>query len=797
MNGIVQRMRAGVRGALAAAMLGGMIASAAAQVTVGGGSGTGGSNLIAFGDQQVNATKVMFVTLTSTGTNVTYGVLDTSTLTGTPFSVTVPDNGCSGQTINDTSSCTIAVRFTPTAETSYATYFRLAVSMPANHPGVFINLTGKGITGGASTAGTLTITPASPITISAATGQLPTQLLTLAATGGNVAISGISLPTGWQMDNLCGSSVRPGADCVINLKPIVPGTAGTYPYSVVIQASDKAHVLSVTLNVSETAAATQGQLTMSPATLDFGSVRPGYKSVKSFTLTASTANVAFTGISVPTGFTVVHTCGTLIPAGGSCTGAVTFAPTEEISYAGSAVINSSAQNAPHFVKLSGVGSSTAGLASLMTISPASLDFGVVRPGSKLAKSVTITAGGANVAFDGISLPSGFTASHSCGTLIPAGGTCSATITFAPTAKIPYDGSAVISVTGQTAPHFITLKASGGDATGGGSSPALLILGQSLLDFGDVVAGSTKTLQITMANRGGTVLDANWLRTNTAFTPVSGGCLSSATITIAAGTSCTLTVQFKPAQIGSEIGSIRFSGTGADDVELSLKGRGIGGVNTTTGGVLVSSSSHVTFGAVATGTSLVKTVTLRTSGGSVRPALIGVGVPEGFAASHDCATAVGTTCTLTLAFTPREIKDYQGFVIADAKDGSAAFITVSGTGTGASGVQMSATSRGDRQAQSLTGQFRFPGALTNSEGNLYVALLKGDELYFQSNGQWRPYQPGFEPGPYVSGQLQNTDLTILSGQDVSRFSGAVLYLGYGRNLNELLANRQYAPVFVIE
>lgn len=561
------------------------------QITASGVTGTGGSVSIAFADQQVNTTQVRTITLTYNST-VTFAnpSVDTSSLSGTPFEVktsgAVIDDGCAGQGGGMGGVCTISVRFTPTAEATYATYFRVATTAPAGYPGVFVNLTGKGITGGASTNG-----------------------------------------------------------------------------------------------------------------------------------------------------------------------------------------------------------------STLTISPTTLDFGNVRPGSKAIQSVTITAGGGNVTFAGIAVPNGYTATHSCGTQIPAGGSCSATITFAPTAKIPYDGSAVLT-TGQTAPQFITLKGSGGDATvGGGSTPALLVIEPAVLDFDDVPVNASKTGELRLANRGGSQLTAQIARSDNQFLPLVGSCYYAGSVNLAAGASCKLSVQFKPTQIGNITGKLSFSGSGAEGMAVDVRGRGTGGSSSALTGMLVASPTNIAFGSLELGSSVVREVRLSLSGASQRPSLIGVEVPEGFRYEHDCVTATSSTCTLRLVFAPTEVKDYQGVVIVNATNDSAAFITVSGTGSRA--VRMSAATRGELATQNIIGQFRFAAGQAGQAGNLYVALLHDDKLYFQSYGQWLAYQPGVEPQPYLRGNLTDTDLTIVSAQDAARYPGAVLFLGYGRNLEELINYHQYAPVMVIE
>jgi hypothetical protein len=557
----------------------GLSVPVSAQVSIGNVSGHGAGIEIIFGEQQINTTTIYTVTVTA-DTTVKFAnpAVVTSTLSGTPFTVAAGDDGCAGKDFTGgAGTCTIAVRFTPTSETAFASYFRVATTAPSGYPGVFVNLHGIGISGGASQSGSLNISPSSGFTISAAVGDIPTQVLSLSATGGNVSMSGLALPDGWVANNLCGTSVRPGYACVIMLYPEVPAKAGTYPYKVVIQASDKAHILDVTLNVSETSAGTQGTIAIAPNVLDFGALRPGTKLIKTVTVTASGGSVSFTGLEVPTGFASFHSCGNLIPAGGSCTAAITFSPTEKVSYEGSAVFNSSAQGAPHFVRLLGSGSGTTsgstGTTSttpLMVIDDAFLDFGEWAIGTNQQKSIGIhnRGGGtlsASLSITGQSFAVDTSGCGSSGSIsLAAAASCDLVVKFAPQELGTLTGTITFSGDG-TENAQIDLKGEGTGA-GQGVSGSGFAVSATQLTFGSVSVGSSAVKPLTLTASSGT-------RPAIASVTAPDGYSATHDCTTAANSSCTVTLAFAPQTEAAYQGMLVITATDGSAAFVTVNGQG--------------------------------------------------------------------------------------------------------------------------------------------------------------------------------------------------------------------------------
>ncbi len=759
-----------------------------------------------FGALELGTSLTKSFSITASGTNITLAGITAPT----GFTVL---HSC-GTVIPAGSTCSGSVTFAPTEFVPYNGSIIIEKttvdSGGAIRQEVIGSLTLSGL--GRVSSGLLTVTPATLDFGALGLGTSLTKSFSITASGTNITLAGITAPIGYTVLHSCGTVIPAGSTCSGSVT-FTPTKLVPYNGSIIIERVGDSGTLSKevigSLTLSGSGSASSSLLTVTPATLDFGALRPGASLTKSFSITNSGNNVTLAGITAPTGFTVLHSCGTVIPAGSTCSASVTFTPTELAPY--NAIIiektslldmgNGIFASGPEVIgslTLSGSGSTSASQPSLLTFTPETLDFGTLRPGAKQTKSIRITANSTNVTLGVITLPTGYTIVHSCGTVIPSGSTCSASITFAPTAKIPYDGSLIIEIPPDTV-QFATLKGSGGDtsgSSGGGTSGGvpMLVLDDALLDFGSLATGTTGEKTLTLANRGGAELSAIPVLVGSGFSLDISGCLSSGRVVIAAGATCSLTVKFTPNSVGAKSGRIGFTGTGATGNEITLRGSGSWGGSATASSGLIAASTNLAFGAVAVGGSAVKTLTLTTANAR-RPSIASMVVPSGYFASHDCATVSTASCTLTLALAPEAEITYQGLVVISATDGSAVFITVSGQGSAA--AQMTARTRGSNQAIDMTGMFRFSAEQTSNAGNLYVAVLYNDALYFLSGGQWSVHINGVEPPAYMRAASLSNELTILINQDVSMLSGAVVFMAYGQNFDEVVRKHQYTPVYVVE
>jgi F5/8 type C domain/Abnormal spindle-like microcephaly-assoc'd, ASPM-SPD-2-Hydin len=100
-----------------------------------------------------------------------------------------------------------------------------------------------------------------------------------------------------------------------------------------------------------------GTLTASPTSLSFGSETVGSTSAAQ-TVTVKntgTAAAAISSVAASTGFAQTNTCGASLAAGASCTASVTFKPTANGAVSGSLTVSSNASNSTLTVALSGTG----------------------------------------------------------------------------------------------------------------------------------------------------------------------------------------------------------------------------------------------------------------------------------------------------------------------------------------------------------------------------------------------------------------------------------------------------------
>jgi secreted trypsin-like serine protease len=113
---------------------------------------------------------------------------------------------------------------------------------------------------------------------------------------------------------------------------------------------------------TQTASAAVAQLTLSPSSLDFGSVkRPATSTPQPVTLTnAGSADLTIASITIagtnPGDFAIAaNSCGATLAHGASCTVDVTFRPTARKTRSGTLVITDNAAGSPHVVALTGNG----------------------------------------------------------------------------------------------------------------------------------------------------------------------------------------------------------------------------------------------------------------------------------------------------------------------------------------------------------------------------------------------------------------------------------------------------------
>src|SRR5579862_504505 len=215
---------------------------------------------------------------------------------------------------------------------------------------------------------------------------------------------------------------------------------------------------------------------VSPATVDFGTQLVGAATApQTVTLTnnnstaLSITNIAIVAIAPPaagTDFAIASggTCAASLPAGMSCTVNVIFTPSVASAESAKLVFTDVDPSSPQFATLTGTGTANAPVAIL---TPTSLDFGsqLVNTPSSPAKTITLKNNG-NLALNITSITSSgdFAETNTCGASLPAGMSCTISVTFTPTATGARTGTITVTDNANGSPRTVPLTGTGSDFT---------------------------------------------------------------------------------------------------------------------------------------------------------------------------------------------------------------------------------------------------------------------------------------------------------------------------------------------
>ncbi|MGQ4516335.1 choice-of-anchor D domain-containing protein [Streptomyces sp. DW26H14] len=199
-------------------------------------------------------------------------------------------------------------------------------------------------------------------------------------------------------------------------------------------------------------------VTTAPSALNFGSVATGGTSAAgTATVSNPTGSAAsVTSIATSGDFAQTNTCGASIPAKGSCTVSVTFKPTAAGARTGSLTVK--AGGVTDTVTLSGTGTAPG---PVLSADPGSLNFaGTVVGQSAAAQTVKFTNSGTTAAtVSGVTVSGDYAQTNNCST-IAVGASCTATVTFKPTAAGSRTGTLTVKSNANNSPATVSLTGSG-------------------------------------------------------------------------------------------------------------------------------------------------------------------------------------------------------------------------------------------------------------------------------------------------------------------------------------------------
>lgn len=320
-------------------------------------------------------------------------------------------------------------------------------------------------------------------------------------------------------------------------------------------------------------------VTLSPISLTFPSTTVGVASAaQTVTLTnKGTASLASISISLagaaPADYSQSNNCGTSVAVNASCTITVTFKPTVSGTRTATVSIADNATGSPQSVPLTSTAVAAAPIAK-STLSVSSLSFGSITTGtSSAAQNVTLTNGG-TATLTGIavslagSYPGDYSYTTTCSTSLAASGSCVISVTFKPAAT----GSRSATVNVLTA---LSTTAQTVSLSGTGVAPAPVVsLSATALTFASTTVGTATAAQVvTVKNTGAASLTISGI-TLSGSSSADYSQTNTCTTSLAVGSSCTVSVVFKPTAKGNRAATLNIAdnATGSPQ-QVSLTGAG--------------------------------------------------------------------------------------------------------------------------------------------------------------------------------------------------------------------------------
>ncbi|MGD0568373.1 MAG: choice-of-anchor D domain-containing protein [Candidatus Sulfotelmatobacter sp.] len=311
---------------------------------VAAGSLSGNPTSLSFGNVPVGTSQSETETLKNTGSESI--TISQAAVTGAAFSYT----GLSlPLTLAPNQSTTFGVVFAPTsAGTGSGT---LSITISGSSTVVNFALSGTGVAPAA-----LSATPASVTFTSVQVGQNQMQTVSVKNNGGVNATISQATATGTGF-SLTGPSlpvtVTPGQSASFSVT-FAPQSAGSFSGNVAISSNASNANLSVALSGTATGQ-TQGQLSVSPTTINVGNVTVGTSGTQTGTLNATGASVTVSSVSVGSAEFVISGLPVTIPAGQSANFTVTFTPQASGAASVGASFTSNASNSPASATVTGTG----------------------------------------------------------------------------------------------------------------------------------------------------------------------------------------------------------------------------------------------------------------------------------------------------------------------------------------------------------------------------------------------------------------------------------------------------------
>ena len=306
------------------------------------------------------------------------------------------------------------------------------------------------------------------------------------------------------------------------------------------------------------------------------------------------------------------------------------------------------------------------------VSPSALTFGSRVIGTTSSPQIATLTNGQSVTLNINSV--GFTGTNSgdfaqtntCGGSVPAGGVCTISVTFTPTAAGSRSATLTVTDDAGNSPQTVSVS---------GTGLVAVTLSATNLNFGNIVIGASSSAPaVTLTNNQTVSLTGINITTAAPFSQVN-----TCGTTIAAGAKCKITVTFSPTVTGVQAGTVTITDSANNSPQtITVKGTGILPVT--------FNPTLLNFGTVpvhSTSNPLTSTLTNHEKIALNISAISVTGANSGdFAQTNNClpSVAAGGTCTITVRFTPGATGSRNGtLTVTDDASTSPQSVKLTGTG----------------------------------------------------------------------------------------------------------------------
>jgi hypothetical protein len=624
---------------------------------------------VSFGNVPVGKATSQKVTIANTGS----GTINITQATASNAQFTIPSTGWP-MTVPSGQSGNLMVSVNPSAAGNVSG--TLTVQGDQGTSPVMVSLSAMGVTSQPQ----IQVGSKSVDFGSVAVGEQGAASLTITNGGSaDLTISMLTASTGFSVNGITTPATIPAGQSISLTLGFKPSVAGAQTGSITIASNDpNIPSTSVALTGKGTTAAV-GQITITPASYNFGSLVDGQSKTATFTISntgnasATIAQISVNGVAFSeTGLTAPAT----LAAGQSTSFTAQFAPTTAGALAATVSVSYSGSSTPAVAALTGTG-----VAATQSISaaPSNVTFGNVNVGANNTQSVTLTnTGNSSLTISKISVTgqdiqtSGVTTPM---TLI-AGEKTALGLTFSPKASENVSGNVTVT----TADGSTTVIALGGSGVQGA-----LTMTPSSVNFGNVTVGSngSQTIRVTNSGTGSVTIS----QVNLAGSAFSNSGVSLP-ISLAAGQSSTFTVQYSPKSAGATSGSVSIVSNAAQTTStIALSGTGIASTQT-----LSLSTASINFGNVNDNTTSASQSVTVTNTGNASVSISAISLSDGAFSLSAAGTPVtlspSQTVTFGVQFSPTAAGTKTGTisVVSNATNSPG---TISLTGTGVAPTSHSA------------------------------------------------------------------------------------------------------------